>query len=231
MASGTRSKKLNHFVIEKSNVLLLGMGFVSEQICNEQTGTTNPYVRDTRRARAIEDIGYHVHTINMQLEQKDSAGFPDHPRHIQLTWSRGARAVKQNLAQFPEGEKFKYILLDYFRFPSDYMRRAYTTNFFKSFILEGLRDHDFLTEDFQVIAPNSEAIVVALNESMSHYYIERIDDSDNPLWVGTENLYVSGYRDEGKYTNTDQLSVDLGYLDQKYHFVRMTPLATSGKKR
>eukprot|EP01134_Creolimax_fragrantissima_P002440 CFRG2440T1 len=204
------------------NVLLLGMGYASDQITNEFEGTSNPYVRDVHRIKALEKLGMHVHTINMQLKPEESSGFPEHPRHIQLYWTGGKRAVKQSIDQFPE-EQFKHIFLDYFRFPSEYMRQAYTMSLFKDFILDGLKEYGYLTDDFDIIAPNNEAIVPILNKCTALYDIERISDDANKLWVATEALYRDGYIDGGNYSNSEQLASSVGYLDKDCHFVRMTP--------
>lgn len=65
-------------------------------------------------------------TAWLQLEPAEAVGWPHHPQHIKLTWTGGSRAARNNIDQF-NGERFSIVTLDYFRFPSYYMKEVCMT--------------------------------------------------------------------------------------------------------
>jgi hypothetical protein len=49
------------------NVLALGMGYIRLNDRDRPVKADCPYFRDTRRIEKFEELGYHVHSVNMQV--------------------------------------------------------------------------------------------------------------------------------------------------------------------
>lgn len=49
------------------NVLALGMGYIRLDDREKAVRADCPYFRDVKRLKKFEELGYHVHSVNMQV--------------------------------------------------------------------------------------------------------------------------------------------------------------------
>jgi Na+/H+ antiporter NhaB len=100
--------------------------------------------------------------------------------------------------RFASFAPFNVVLLNYFRFPGEYMRRAYTLVFRE--LLPTLRARGMLTESTVIVAPHLDSTF--LRPLSATRLIAPIAAQHNPLFMATEETEQD---DLGDFTNKSQV--------------------------
>lgn len=198
----------------KHNVLVLGMAFVTEENANlyyknAAKGTSNPYSRDYIRLTALQTLlgeEYSIYSLNDMTKEDEC----EKQKHIQAKLNR--RGAKQVISQ-TNAEKWRFIFLDYFRFPTNYMRSAYSACFTE--FLPYLHEKGVIDEKTEIFVPNldDEFIEPLLScKTTELYYIQA---KNNLLYKATDN--VAKHKFLGDYSNESQVQ----QLNAKFPFVKV----------
>ena len=135
------------------NVLLLGMAFVTAEYAaaaqrTADVGTTSAPARDRARLLQLQAAHSQMHLIT--LNQDIDANHCMAKQHVRGAF--GQRVAKELRDTFGDSFVFHRIFLDYFRFPSEYMRGAYSS--FLKEMLPKLVGLGLFGVDSQLVVPN-----------------------------------------------------------------------------
>ena len=180
----------------RPRVLVLGMAFVTEVFArlaaqHARQSTSNPYHRDRARLLALSER-YDVLTMNADAEERHC----EPGQHCQAYWSR--RGALSMVQRFPSFARLDMVLLDYFRFPGEYMRTAYGCVFRD--VLPTLRAEGMVTDATIIVVPHLDPIF--LRPLGTSRRVEPISAQNNPLFVATEQVEQ---KDLGDFTNDSQV--------------------------
>jgi len=198
----TEEKKENHDHVK--NVLVLGMmGILPNQYDLKRVNTMSTYpppLRDYNRLQALQQQYPEATIYTLNLEPVP--GIKVQPTHIFTSITgRGARAVSRT---FP-GVQFDLVVLDYFRFPAEYMENAYKNICAQNGFLDTLAKSKMLSDHFDVFIPHLKfKESFCLNPPKREWKIESVPSDKNPLSYSTQTLSNDLL---GGYTNQVQLDL------------------------
>lgn len=196
------------------NILVLGMmGIQPDQYDLAKVtrqSTYPPPLRDFNRLQALQRQfpDSKIYTLNMAPIE----GIEVQPTHIFTNITRrGAIALHRT---FPE-VKFDLILLDYFRFPTAYMKTAYGSFCSKDGFLATLRKNNMLSDHVQVFVPHLRTAGPFCGARKRFpFQTESVEAGKNPLSQATQAMNRELL---GGYTN----EAELGLLQARYPFTRV----------
>jgi hypothetical protein len=200
---------------EKTNVLVLGMiGIQPDQYdlsLVARQSTFPPPLRDFYRLKVLRMLS--PNAIIYTLNQQPVSGIKEQDTHVYATINRrGAQSVARNWPNI----KFKYVLLDYMRFPSTYMIQAYGKICSKHGFLDILYQKGLFTLETEIFIPhlkNQDSFCT----DRKMWDIERIPSSSNPLAVATSFLQVHNAELLGGLKHENELAL----LDRDYPFTKV----------
>lgn len=197
--------------------LVLGMFYATPEYLEyqrqHQGSTLAAPIRDVRRVHALEKaLDRPVFTMN-----DDNPETPGEATkfHIQLTWGtdRSMRMRKEELRKRLGPHGASIIFLDYFRFPSAYMVKAYTDGFFNKFLPALVRE-GLLISGGKIVAPNLPRIIEKVDRRLWKLAYMR-DPTANLLYRATDTLTS---QELGGYSNAREIE----QLDREYPFICMS---------
>jgi hypothetical protein len=216
-------------VVRPPDTLVLGMAFISasyaaEGAASEKQGTTNAGVRD--RARLLELQRLSGETI-ISMNNVHLAKQCEQQRHLYARFDR--RAVSELIDNFGKDGRLVLdaIYADYFRFPTAYMRDAYS-EFLRS-MLPALIASGVIGVGTQLIMPNLAGLLDAMRAGPKRMFqrpaglpscrlsFVLIAADDYPLYVATTSAEVAFPDAFGAFSNAREID----QLDAVLPFVRI----------
>jgi hypothetical protein len=216
-------------VVRPPDTLVLGMAFISasyavEGAASEKQGTTNAGVRDRARLLELEQLsGHKIVSMNdvHSVEQCEPG------QHLQARFDR--RAVGELIGEFGQDGwlALDAIYADYFRFPTAYMRDAYS-DFLRS-MLPALISSGVMGVGTQLIMPNLAGLLDAMRADTKRLFqrpaglpncrlaFELIAADENALYVATTAAEGASPDAFGGFTNAREIE----QLDTAHPFVRI----------
>jgi hypothetical protein len=202
-------------------VLIIGMAYVTTQYAadaqlNVAAGTTNAPARDRARILALLNAPSRSHWNIITLNKDIDAVHCEPKQHVQ--GSIGWRLAKELKDTYGEPFFFRHIFLDYFRFPTEYMREAYSV--FVKEMLPKLIQLGLFTDDSELVAPNLQGLLQPLvgvkfqgpaaaaggargAASSCYLRFDPLAAADYPLYASTNSI---GADVLGNYINQEQIA-------------------------
>jgi hypothetical protein len=183
-------------------VLVLGMAFVTEEYArtaenSAAKGTSNAYVRDRARLLELQALVANeqmVMTISHNLAEEHT----EPGRHLHSAFSKRAadKLFERNIA-------IDMLLLDYFRFPSVYMRQAFGEAFHQ--MLDRMHALGLLSPTATIFVPNLDKDFSRQFDKHEWLTVGRLISAEhNPLFEATNNAPAQLL---GDYTNISQIGL------------------------
>lgn len=219
-------------VPNRFNILVIGMIYVSPNQYNEQRElkkvTYPPPLRDFHRLEMLQRLFPEATIYTMNLFEV--FGIQTRPTHIEANIStRGARALIEGIkelfgvsgrARTLPNFSFRYVLLDYFRFPPEYMTGAYTALWEegkygeKPGFLDLLADKKWITDKTEIFVPRLKGWPSFCKRDLERWQVIPVQALSNPLYRATRILEQEYPLGLGGYSN----SVELERLDPLHPF-------------
>lgn len=203
-----KNQKVNKNKRLKMNniVLVCGMAFVNNEYevkSRITNGVTSAVLRDRARLLRLEK-NHKLNIITMNDTHSETICEPK--KHICGSFS--ARTIKNNYDFLKENAPLKSIFLDYFRFPSSYMIKAY-----KPFITEmipALLEKSAIDLSTEITLPNFPPLMTILeNQKLFSFKIIRfLDAKEYILFSETEFIdseYLGGYKNVEQIKQLDKI--------------------------
>ena len=144
---------------QERSVLLLGMFFSLGQFDKPNRGQG---FRDAVRCQALENMGYHVLSLDDKHSEEEYYPSGEHPgKHCTANFADARRmsaSLRENITFL---RAFDYIILDYFFSPAGWARTRWTDNFFKDTIPRMAED-ELIRRGGQFWLPNLECVAEAI---------------------------------------------------------------------
>lgn len=199
------------------NVLVLGMlGILPHQYDSVTVAkqlTFPPALRDFYRLQSLQKLVPNavIYTLNRQ----GVSGIKEQPTHIYANINRrGALSLNKSFPLI----QFHYILLDYMRFPGEYMVLAYGEICSKNGFLDTLRQKGHITASTEIWIPHLRGKDPFCTNDQKIWNVTPASPGSNPLVVATSILQVQAPQLLGGLTNQNELAL----LDKESPFIKVT---------
>jgi hypothetical protein len=176
-------------VAPRSNVLCLGMQYITTAQYDQIQCTAAQPKRDLIRIRSLEKRGFDVFTVSHPAHYHDESGtrHMEEGRHVWGNFCRGEKFINTLKSEFA-GVTFKHIIMDYFRMPSAYCDARFSESFYRDTIALA---RDVIEDGGDIILPNNPSVRSGINDAFmsitEHFYWEFIYSLQNPLSEATHD--------------------------------------------